>query len=164
MDKLYEISDRYKNLEELLDNPELENIKEEIGKSLDSVNEEFEIKAENVAKIIKSKEVYVKGLDEEIKRLQDRKKTEENQIANLKFYLFEHMKLLKKDKIKGNLFTLSIKKAPPKVVVEDEKMIPKQYWIPQPSKLLKKDMLDALKNNIKIPGAKLEQGTTLGIR
>ena len=164
MGKLYEIAERYKNLEDLLDSDNAGDAETVIKLALDDVQEEFDIKAENIAKMIRAKEVDVNGIDEEIKRLQNRKKTDQNKILYLKQYLFEHMKLLKKDKIKGKLFTLSIKKTPPKVAIEEEEIIPKEYWRPQPDILDKKSILDALKNNMEIPGVKLEQGTTLGIR
>ena len=164
MAKLYEISDRYKNLDELLDNPELEDAKEAIRKALDGVNEEFDTKAESVAKIIKSKEVDSKGLDEEIKRLQARKKAIESQKDSLKDYLYEHMKALNKKKIKGKLFTLSIQKNGPSVNVIDESAVPGQYKIPQPPKLDKKAILTDLKRDKKIDGVEIKQGTSLRIR
>jgi len=164
VDKLYEISERYKNLEELLDNPDLENMKEEIEKSLDAVNEEFDLKAENITKFIKSKEVYVLGLKEEIERLQARKKTEENQILNLKSYLFEHMRALNKQKIKGNLFTLSLQNNPASIAINNENVIPGKYRIPQPDKIDKKAILNDLKQNIKIDGVEMKQGQGLRIR
>lgn len=74
MAKLYEISERYKNLDELLDDPDLENVKGAIEQSLNKIDEEFDVKAENIAKLTKAKEVDSKGLDEEIKRLYARKK------------------------------------------------------------------------------------------
>ena len=164
MDKLYEISERYRNLEELLDNPDLENIKEEIEKSLNAINEEFDLKAENIVKFIKSKEMFVTGVKEEIKRLESRKKVEENQIENLKAYLFEHMKDLNKKKIKGSLFTLSIQKNPASVLINDEILIPNKYKISQPDKIDKKAILADLKQNIKVEGAEIKQGVGLRIK
>ncbi|MCI1995655.1 siphovirus Gp157 family protein [Clostridium luticellarii] len=164
MAKLYEISKRYKNLDELLDNPELEDAKKAIEQSLNKIDEEFDIKAENIAKIIKSREIDSKGLDEEIKRLQARRKAVGNQIANLKGYLFEHMQMLRKNKIKGNLFTLSIKKNAPAVNIIDEEAVPEKYKIPQPDKLDKVAILEDLKKEIEINGAEIKQTTTLSIR
>ncbi|KAA8667926.1 siphovirus Gp157 family protein [Clostridium sp. HV4-5-A1G] len=162
--KLYEISERYKNLDELLDNPDLENVKEDIEKSLNKIDEEFDVKAENIAKVIKSKEVDSKGLDEEIKRLQARKKAVEHQIDSLKDYLFEHMRMLKKQKIKGSLFTLSIRKNVPAVNITDEETIPEKYRIHQPDKLDKVAILENLKKGIEIDGAEIKQTMSLSIR
>ncbi|WP_217302686.1 siphovirus Gp157 family protein [Clostridium sp. 001] len=164
LSKLYEISERYRNLEDLLDNPELENAKGDIERSLDSINEEFNVKAENIAKMIKSKGTDIKGLEEEIKRLQDRKKVTENKVLNLKLYLFDHMKILKKEKINGKLFTLSIRKNPPAVNVIDEDAIPQKYKIPQPYKLDKTAILEDLKQEVKIDGVEIKQSTSLSIR
>lgn len=164
MAKLYEISDRYKNLDELLDNPELEDAKETIRKALDDVDEEFDTKAENVAKVIKSKEVDYEGIDEEIKRLQARKKSLKGQVDNLKGYLFGYMKGLNKRKIKGKLFTLSVQKNSPSVDIEDVESLPQEYQIPQAPKIDKKLLLNSLKNGAKIPGAKIRQSESLRIR
>lgn len=164
MSKLYEISERYKNLEDLLDNPELENIKEELEKSIDSIQEEFDLKAENIAKFIKSLEIDSKGLKEESQRLQSRKKTIDNRISSLKEYLFEHMQALKKNKIKGKVFTLSIQNNPVSVEITDDKAIPKKYIMPQEVKFDKKAILKDLKNDIVIDGVDVKQTQGLRIR
>ncbi len=164
MSKLYEISERYKNLEDLLDNPELENIKEELEKSIDSIQEEFDLKAENIAKFIKSLEVDSKGLKEESQRLQSRKKTVDNRISSLKEYLFEHMQALKKNKIKGKVFTLSIQNNPVSIEITDEKAIPQKYIVPQETKFDKKALLKDLKNDVLIDGVDVKQTQGLRIR
>lgn len=164
MSKLYEISERYKNLEDLLDNPELENIKEELEKSIDSIQEEFDLKAENIAKFIKSLEVDSKGLKEESQRLQSRKKTVDNRISSLKEYLFEHMQALNKNKIKGKIFTLSIQNNPISVEITNEKAIPEKYIVPQETKFDKKALLKDLKNDVLIDGVDVKQTQGLRIR
>lgn len=162
--KLYEISERYRNLEDLLDNPELENIKEELEKSIDSIQEEFDLKAENIAKFIKSLEIDSKGLKEELQRLQARKKTIDNRISSLKEYLFEHMQALNKNKIKGKVFTLSIQNNPVSVEITDDKAIPQKYIVPQETKFDKKALLKDLKNDIVIDGVDVKQTQGLRIR
>lgn len=90
MTKLYELTQNYNNLLDLVDNPEVpvEILKE----SLDNIGEEIDIKLENVAKVIKSIEVDAKGLKEEEKRLVDRRKSLESRIVNLKQYAENSMK------------------------------------------------------------------------
>ena len=164
MAKLYEISERYRNLENLLDNPDVENFKQDLDRSLNEIDEEFNVKVENIAKLIKSTEIDIGGIDGEIKRLQQRKKTYSNMIVSLKGYIFNQMVGLKKKNIKGNIFTLSIRKNAPSVDIKDEDSIPEKYKIPQPSKLDKKAILADLKQDVEIDGAEIKQSTSLQIR
>jgi hypothetical protein len=55
-------------------------------------------------------------------------------------------------------FTLSLRAKPPAVVVRDERAIPLDYWRPQPAKLDKQALKDALKAGACVPGATLDNG------
>ena len=162
MSKLYEISDRYKNIQELLDNPDLPEA--DILQALNKIDEEFDTKAENIAKLISSLNADVDGMTKEIKRLQSRKSVQEHRVDGLKCYIYGHMKAINKRKIKGKLFTLSIQKNSPSVNILDEGAIPGQYKIPQPPKLDKKAILTDLKQGVEVNGAEIKQGTSLRIR
>jgi predicted DNA-binding protein YlxM (UPF0122 family) len=164
MAKLYEISERYRNLENLLDNPDVENFKQDLDRSLNEIDEEFNVKVENIAKLIKSTEADIGGIDGEIKRLQQRKKTYSNMIVSLKGYIFDQMVALKKKSINGHLFTLTVRKNPPTVNIKDEDSIPEKYKIAQPPKLDKKAILVDLKQDVEINGAEIKQSTSLQIR
>ena len=50
-------------------------------------------------------------------------------------------------------FTVSLRVSPPGVAVLNEAEIPEPYWIPQPPKLDRKGILDALKTGTRVPGA-----------
>jgi hypothetical protein len=50
-------------------------------------------------------------------------------------------------------FTVSLRVSPPAVAVVNEAEIPEPYWIPQPPKLDRKGVLDALKGGTMVPGA-----------
>lgn len=162
MAKLYEISDRYKNIQELLDNPDLPEV--DILQALSKIDEEFDTKAENIAKLISALNSDIDGMAKEIKRLQNRKSVMEHRADDLKSYIYEHMKAIKKKKIKGKLFTLSIQKNGPSVNVIDESAVPGQYKIPQPPKLDKKAILTDLKQGVEVNGVEMKQGTSLRIR
>lgn len=162
MGKLYEISDRYRNIQELLDNPDLPEV--DILNALNKIDEEFDTKAENIAKLISSLNADIDGMTKEIKRLQNRKSVMEHRADDLKSYIYEHMKAIKKKKIKGALFTLSIQKNSPSVNVLDEGAIPGRYKIPQPPKLDKKAILTDLKQGVEVNGTEIKQGTSLRIR
>ena len=50
-------------------------------------------------------------------------------------------------------FTVSLRVSPPSIAVVNEAEIPEPYWIPQPPKLDRKGVLDALKSGTTVPGA-----------
>ena len=50
-------------------------------------------------------------------------------------------------------FTVSLRVSPPAVAVVNEAEIPEPYWIPQPPKLDRKGILDAMKTGTRVPGA-----------
>jgi hypothetical protein len=52
-------------------------------------------------------------------------------------------------------FTASIRPVPPSLVVTNEPDIPEQFWVPQPPKLDRRAVLEALKAGIAITGAEL---------
>ena len=62
-------------------------------------------------------------------------------------------------------FTASLRAVPPGLVVADEKLIPENYWRPQPAKLDKRGLLTALNGGANVPGVGLGNGgTTLSVR
>ena len=154
--KLYELTQNYLNLQELLENPEIPA--EMIETAL------IEDKAENIAKLIKTLEADVSGFKAEEKRLADRRKSLENRVTGLKNYIDNSMKVTGKNKFKGQLFSFSIQKNPPSLNVEDEKLIPEEYWIEQAPVLDKKTLLAALKSGEEIPGVSIKQTESLIIR
>lgn len=162
MAKLYELTEHYNNLLDLINNEEVP--KELIEKALSEVNEEFEVKAENIAKLIKSLEVDVNGYKEEEKRMSTQRKYLENKISNLKEYLDGSMKALDKQKIKGKVFTLAIQKNPPSVEILNLECIDNKYLILQDPTVDKKAILEDLKNNIEVTGATIKQTESLRIR
>jgi predicted nuclease with TOPRIM domain len=161
MSKLYELTQNYQNLLDLLDNPDIPQ--EVIQEALNSVSEDIEAKAENIAKVIKSIEVDVKGLKEEEQRLSSRRKSLENRVDNLKIYIEEAMRTTGKEKIKGKVFSLAIQKNAPSVDIVDLDKVPEEYFVIT-RELTKKPILEALKAGLEVPGAQIKQTESLRIR
>ena len=160
--KLYELTENYLNLQELLENPEVPQ--ELITSALEQVGEELEVKAENIAKLIKSLEVDIAGFNGEEKRLSTQRKALENRVKNLKEYLDGAMKLTGKRKFKGKMFSFNIQPNTPSVEVLNEKLIPKKYFIEKAPVLDKTTILNDFKNGEDIPGVKIKQTESLRIR
>ncbi|HHQ0469918.1 TPA: siphovirus Gp157 family protein [Listeria innocua] len=159
MPTLYSIQDKYQQLLNLAEQLDPELLKE----TLESIDDELETKAENVAFVIKELEGQSLILEKETKRLAERKNTINNNVKRLKQSLFDAMITANKQKIKTNLFTLDIRKNPPSIIVEDESKL-LNYLIEQPKKIDKTKLGDDLKKGIEVPGAKIIQTERLQIR
>ena len=152
--KLYEITEAYVSLEENYDG---ENLKE----MFDSIKDEFNLKAENIVKVIKNIDGDIEALRCEEKRLADKRRSLEKQKEDLKEYLFYNMQATHSKKIKAGIFDINIQKNPQSIKIIDESTIPEKYKIAS-YKLDKKQLKDDIKNGLKIEGAELVQ--TEGIR
>lgn len=159
MSTLYSIQGKYQQLLNLAEQLDPELLKD----TLESIDDELETKAENVAFVIKELEGQSIILEKETKRLAERKNTINNNVKRLKQSLFDAMITANKQKIKTNLFTLDIRKNPPSLIVEDESKL-LNYLIEQPKKLDKTKLGDDLKKGIEVPGAKIIQTERLQIR
>ncbi|EAW7204205.1 siphovirus Gp157 family protein [Listeria innocua] len=158
MSTLYSIQGKYQQLLNLAEQLDPELLKD----TLESIDDELETKAENVAFVIKELEGQSLILEKETKRLAERKNTINNNVKRLKQSLFDAMITANKQKIKTDLFTLDIRKNPPSIIVEDESKL-LNYLIEQPKKLDKTKLGDDLKKGIEVPGAKIIQTERLQI-
>ena len=163
MAKLYEITERYQNLELLLDNAD-ENIKQVLLDGLNEIKEEFNEKALNLVKYIKNIDSDIDGFKAEEKRLSERRKTLENQKESIKEYLYTEMNKIGQKKVDLGLFKLNIQNNPAGVNILDEKLIDKKYLIEQEPKIDKKAILNDLKNNVDVKGCEIHLGESLRIK
>lgn len=159
--KLYELTQNYMNLQELLEDPEIPQ--EMIVAALNEVTEEIEEKAENIAKLIKSMELDAAAIKEEEARLASKRKSLEGRVKNLKEYLEGTMRAVDKKKIKGKLFSFNIQKNPASLDIYDTTMIPKDY-IKVVETFDNAEIKKALKEGKEVPGAILMQSESLRIR
>ncbi len=159
MASIYELTGIFKQI------AEMEGIDEETKlDTLESIDwtEQFEEKVENTVKVIKNKEAEKKQLKEEIDRLTARHKSIDSDITRLKTGLQGAFEITGHDKVKTLLFTVSLAKNQPSVVV-DEELLPKKYFVitKKPDKNAIKELLNAGK---KVKGAVLQESRSLRIR
>ncbi|MGC6553279.1 siphovirus Gp157 family protein [Streptococcus sp. VTCC 12905] len=159
MASIYELTGIFKQI------AEMEGIDEETKlDTLESIDwtEQFEEKVENTVKVIKNKEAEKKQLKEEIDRLTARYKSIDNDITRLKTGLQGAFEITGHEKVKTLLFTVSLAKNQPSVVV-DENLLPKKYFVQKltPDKTTIKELLQAGK---KVKGAVLQESRSLRIR
>lgn len=162
MATMYELTSDYLEVLELASNPEIDP--QAITDTLEAINAEIEIKAENTAKVMRELEGMAAALKAEEQRMNARRKSIENNVERIKAGLYNAMKATNKTKFRTDLFSFNIQKNPAKLVIDDESKIPKKYFVPQPAKLDTAKLRDDLKAGAVRKYAHLEQGESLRIK
>ena len=162
MSSLYQLTENYNNILELADNPEV--TEDMIKEALDSISEEIELKAVNIAKLIKSIESDIAGVKAEKDRLAAKEKSYKNKIESLKSYVQAAMTFTGNEKIKTELFSFNIQNNPASVKILSENDIPEEFLVEQPKTVNKKAILEKLKKGEEVQGCELFQSKSLRIR
>jgi hypothetical protein len=165
MATMYDLTSDYLAVLDMANNPDIPA--EVITDTLEGISGEIEIKAENIAKVIKELEAEISKLQSEEKRLSSRRKTIENNIKSTKEYLYNAMKITGKEKFKTELFSFNVQKNPVKLVIDDESKIPCKYLIEQAPTVDKaglKEYLKSLTTDKAVHYAHLEQSEGVRIR
>lgn len=165
MASLYELTGDAIRLRDLLTEGEIDE--EIIRDAIVNNNEEIALKLENYAKFIKNTESDIAGLKAEELRLKDKRKALENTIDRMKKAMQDALILSGNNKVKSPLFTFSMQKNPPSVVMDEQYIenIPEKYIIhPEPT-IDRKALLDDLKSGVDLDGiAHIEQTESMRIR
>lgn len=161
--KLYELTELYQNIWELVGDDDVDV--ESLETALKHIEDNIEVKAESIAKLIKGIDGDIAALKEEENRLTKRRKTLENKQVNIKSYLESQLRTMGIDKVKTPLFTISLQKNPPSVHISNEELIPDKYKKTQiTTSVVKKDLLEDLKLGEIIDGAEIKQEKSLRIK
>lgn len=161
MTTLFNLREKYKEIYEWIVEQGDEQV---LIDTLQSINDALEEKADGYVAVIKSIESDNAAIDEEIKRLRERKTSNQNGIKHLKESLQEAMEETGKHKFKTALNSYSIANNPPSLDVTNEKLIPKEYWVLQAPKLNKKELLQDIKNGADIQGVEVKRTKSLRVR
>lgn len=158
--KLYELSNSYIKLLEIAEDLDATTLED----TLSSINEAFEDKVENTAKVIRQLEAQAEAIRFEARRLDNRARAMEKNAKRLKEYLQEELERTGKTKVKGSLFTIGVQNNPPSLEVLDERKIELDYFNHPEPVLDKKAVLQTLKRGIEMEGARIKQTRSLRIR
>lgn len=115
MATMYELTSDYNEVLELATNPDIDP--QAITDTLEAINAEIEIKAENTAKVMRELEEMAAALKAEEQRLSARRRGIENNVERIKTGLYEAMKTTGKTKFKTPLFSFAITKNGGKIPV-----------------------------------------------
>lgn len=108
MAKLYELTNNYRNLTELIDREDIEL--DLIQNALTECKGDIVEKVDNIVKLIRNVESDIEGYKTEEKRLNAKRKTLENTVISLKNYLDSSVKGLGLTEVKTKLFTCKFQK------------------------------------------------------
>ncbi len=139
--------------------------------TLESIEGEFDMKAENIAVFIKEIKAEADLLKAEEQSLRKRRQTKERQIDSLKTYLLTQMQEIGKSKIDTQKALISIRNNAPSLVIDDELSFINwaemhndsllKYSMPE---IRKADVKKAVKAGIDIPYVHTEVNTSVIIK
>ena len=165
MSTIYELTDAYKTVEDMLYDGETDE--QTIMDTLEAIDGEIEEKADNYAKLIKNLQADAMALKAEEERMYARRKSLENKAQRLKDRLQANLEFIGKTKFRTLLFSFSIAKnggKQPLSITDNLDEIPGKYLIPQPPKV-NNDAIRELLQDKEVEWAHLEPyGKHLNIR
>lgn len=158
---LYEIAKDYKDaLEELTD---IED--EAVVDTLEGLKGTLETKSENIIKYTQNLNSTIHAMKEAEKSMAERRKKLEKKVLGIKQYVKNVMEENQINKIETVNFDLSIRKNPPKAVIEDQEMIPKDFVETHVTEKININKVkEELKKGASVQGARLVQKTRLDIK
>lgn len=166
MSTLYELTGQMQALLALMEDPDTDP--QIIEDSLEAISGEIEVKADGYARVMAELEARKAAVKAEKDRLAALESSLGKNIDRMKESLKTSMIATGKTKFKTDLFSFSVQKNPPKVVIDDPSRIPEAYLIPQDPKIDTAAIKNALKDADEAPLwegiARLEQGESLRIR
>lgn len=159
--KLYEIADAYAAVQAAALGAEDDD--ELFEAALAELDGDLKTKTDNCCRVYRHLVAAAEPCRKEEQRLSTRRRVLERRAMRLKDYIEACLRSAGLERLETTLFSLAIQRSVPRVHVEDESKVPKRWWLVTRA-LDKRALLDALKDGLKVRGARLEQGEHLRIR
>lgn len=157
MANLYELTDQFAMIQQLI-----EDGAEGFEQALADIQGEMGEKLDGYAMVIKNIESDIAGLKAEEKRLSERRKAMENNVAQMKERMAETLKTVDGQRLKTEKFTFSFRKSS-KVEIANMDNLP-QHFIKVERTISRSELTKALKAGEHIEGATLIENQSLSIR
>lgn len=168
MASLYELTGDYAKFAEIAQQGELDDeMQAMLDDALANLADDIEVKLEGYAKVIKNFESDIEGLKKEEDRLSGKRKTLENRVKSMKTAMCAAMIATGKLKVKGDLFSFTVRNNAPSVVMDTYYVynVPEKYLIPQAPKIDRKLLAEDLKDGASLEGiAHLESSQSILIK
>lgn len=159
MASIYSIADKYKLIQQLIE----EGADAEVfAEALKAIDGEAAEKLEAYAMVIKNVDSDIKGLDAEIKRLQERKKSMQNNVVNMKETMAMLLQTVEGNRLKTDKFTFGFRKST-KVEIDNIDMIPEDF-VRKLYDVNKTDLKKYMERGAVVNGARLVENQSLSIR
>jgi hypothetical protein len=159
--KLYEISEQYKEVQALIESDDTGSMREAIADTMQMIEGDFQEKAQAVVSLTLNMGGSITALDNEIERLQDKKRVIQNKVDSIRDYLKHNMEATGISKIECPLFTITLSKPAKRVEITDEALLPDEFvsvkTTVSPDKVA---LAKALKEGKEITGAVLVDGAS----
>jgi hypothetical protein len=162
---LYQLVRFQHELEELADSGEI--APEQIADTLNALEGDINEKAVNVAMFSKNLEATAETVREAAKAMLARADRIDKRAESIRAYLLFNMQAAGISKVESPWFTLAVRKNPPAVVIDDESLIPSDYYVspaPPVPKLDKAAVKRAIQAGTDVPGAHLFASERLEIK
>lgn len=168
MASLYELTGDYAKFAEIAQQGDLDDDMQAIlDDALANLADDIEVKLEGYAKVIKNFESDIEGLKKEEDRLAGKRRTLENRVKSMKTAMCAAMIATGKLKVKGDLFSFTVRNNAPSVVMDTYYVynVPEKYLIPQAPKIDRKLLAEDLKDGASLEGiAHLESSQSILIK
>jgi hypothetical protein len=168
MASLYELTGDYAKFAEIAQQGDLDDdMQAMLDDALANLADDIEVKLEGYAKVIKNFESDIEGLKKEEDRLAGKRKTLENRVKSMKTAMRDAMIATGKLKVKGDLFSFTVRNNAPSVVMDEQYIenIPEKYLIPQEPKIDRKLLAEDIKSGADLEGiAHLESSQSILIK
>jgi len=161
---LYHMTDEY--LAALTHLRDMDLDEETMSDTLEGLQGELTIKAQNVAAFTLNLDAEAAAIKEAEQRLAKRRRAMENKVAKLKEYLLTNMEKAGISEISAvdNSFRVRVMKGRESCIVEDENALPPDYREEVVTvKVDKRLITKAIKDGYEVPGAHLERKPSLKI-
>lgn len=164
MTALFILAQEHRALADKLNDLDLDD--QTIADTLEAEGGDLVEKGKNVAAVFRNLESDAAQIKEAEQQLAARRKAYEKRAESLKQYLKTNMEVAGITKIECPWFVISLAQNPEAVTVDDESLIPRDYFkeIPATYQLDKNLVRQAIKDGFEVPGAHLSRGTSLRIK
>lgn len=162
--QLYKIADEYRQANEFLLKLEGDIPLAAIQETIDGLAGDLEYKALNVAAFYKNLEKEMNAMKDYMSEMRERLRKCKNYADRLKEYLKINLEKCNITKINGSEFSITIRQSPGTIVIDNANELPEDFITGILIQANKLKIKQAIKNNIDVPGAHMEGGTSIIIK
>ncbi len=161
---LYQLADEYRQLLDLAASEEADE--ESFGAALDAMQGEITTRAVSLAQVARNLESFEQQIEAAIEAMSKRANRSKQRAESIRTYIKEQMERAGISKLDSPFFALAIRKNPPRLIVAEDALIPRDYLrvIPERLEPNKPEIAKALKAGVDVDGCRLEATTRLEIK